>query len=263
MGFYTTMRMLGYVLGPLLGGLIYRYLGLNAAFIASTMIMLLAVLVVQFYVEDMPAAGVAAGRRFRIIDPVLLTPSIVSAGLAAFLIGSAFIMITSLENEFNSRLNISAFGFGIAFSFLMIGRVLFQVPLGRFSDRFGRKPFIFCGLLLLSPVTVLVGQAASLLQIILLRFAQGVAAAAIVAPALAMAADLSLPGGQSRQISIVPMGYGLGIACGPLLAGALSWVSFELPFWVAGLLSLAGAWLVYRNMLETVRPTGGGRSAAL
>jgi hypothetical protein len=51
-------------------------------------------------------------------------------------------------------------------------------------------------------------------------------------------------------MSIVIMGFGFGF--GPLAAGLLSTRFFELPFWVLGLLCLAGAGYVYFNISETV-----------
>jgi MFS family permease len=253
MGFYTTMRMLGLALGPLAGGLLYDHLGFNAAFYTGAGILLLAVLVVQFGVADVqPSEISSAGRRFQIIDLSLVTPSIASAGLATFMVASTFTLITTLENEFNSRLSINSFGFGLAFSVLMIGRLVFQLPMGKLSDRLGRKVFVFFGLLLLAPATALLGEVTHLLEFIILRFIQGLAAAAIIAPALALAGDSARAGAQGRQMSIVTMGFGWGIAFGPLLAGVLSVFSFKLPFWVAGALCLIGAGVVLRYMSETV-----------
>jgi MFS family permease len=255
MGFYTTMRMLGFALGPLIGGALHDHLGFNAAFFAGAGILFLAAVIVQLWVEDvrLPETPTPDPRRVRIIDPALLSPSILSAGLATFLMAGAFTLITTLENEFNSRLEIKAFGFAIAFSSMLVGRLLFQVPMGRLSDRFGRKPFVFGGLLMLAPITALLGEVTDLWQFIILRFVQGIAAAAVIAPALALAADLTREGGQGRQMSIVTMGFGLGIAFGPLMAGILSVVFFELPFLTAGGLSLLGAAVVYFGMSETVQ----------
>jgi MFS family permease len=53
-------------------------------------------------------------------------------------------------------------------------------------------------------------------------------------------------------MSVVTMGFGLGISVGPLLAGLLSVFFFELPFLVIGAGSLVGAWFVYKHMPETV-----------
>lgn len=261
MGFYTTMRMLGLALGPLGGGLLHDRLGFNAAFYTAAGIILLAVFVVQFWVANVQTSEMSsAGQRFRFIDLSLVTPSIVSAGFATFIVASAFTLITTLENEFNSRLSINAFGFATAFSALMIGRFVFQVPLGKLSDRFGRKPFVFLGLLLLAPITALLGEVTSLLEFILLRFIQGLAAAAVIAPALALAGDEAKEGGQGRQMSIVTMGFGWGIAFGPLLAGVLSSYSFKLPFWASGGLCLIGAVVVICCMSETVPKRKAGNS---
>jgi MFS family permease len=83
---------------------------------------------------------------------------------------------------------------------------------------------------------------------------QGIASAGIAAPAFALAADLSKPGGEGRQMSITTMGFGLGIALGPLIAGVLAVLSFHLPFVIGGLMSLVGAWVVHRYVIETVHP---------
>ena len=53
-------------------------------------------------------------------------------------------------------------------------------------------------------------------------------------------------------MSIITMGFGLGISFGPLLAGLLANFSLELPFLIAGLLTLLGALIVYKYMPETV-----------
>jgi len=253
MGFYTTMRMLGLALGPIAGGFLHDHFGFDTAFFAAAGILLLAVFIVQYWVKDVQHFEMSsASRRVRIIDLSFVTPSIVSAGVATFLMASTFTLITTLENEFNSRLGLNAFGFGLAFSALMIGRIMFQVPMGKFSDLLGRKPFVLFGLLVLAPATAALGEVTSLLEFILVRFIQGIASAAIIAPALALAGDESRAGEQSRQMSIVTMGFAWGIAFGPLLAGVLSIVSFKLPFWASGFLCLCGAGIVHRYMSETV-----------
>jgi MFS family permease len=165
---------------------------------------------------------------------------------------NGFSMVTTLENEFNSRLDMTAIGFGIAFSVLMVGRLVFQIPLGRLSDFIGRKPLVVVGLLLMAPATALLGGVTDMYQLVLTRLFQGVASACIAAPAFAVVADLSQSGGEGRQMSVITMGFGLGLAAGPLLAGILAVLFFELPFLVGGLMSLAAAGIVLHYMPETV-----------
>ncbi len=90
-------------------------------------------------------------------------------------------------------------------------------------------------------------------QLVIIRLLQGIAAAGVAAPSFALAADLSKTGGEGRQMSVVTMGFGLGIAVGPLLAGLLTVVFFELPFLIIGTSTLIGSWVIYRHMPETVR----------
>jgi MFS family permease len=253
MGIYTTMRMLGLSIGPLLGGLLIDRWGFAPSFYGGAAFIFLGMVLVQIWVADMPVTPSTQERRsFHIIDRKLLSAGILGAGFASFVMAAGFSMIAPLEVQFNERLNESAFEFGIAFSALMVGRLIFQLPLGRLSDHIGRKPVILAGLLLMVPTTALLGYAGSTGQLIWLRLFQGLASAGIAAPAFAMAADLAEPGGEGRQMSIVTMGFGLGIASGPLLAGVLAVSSLQLPFLVGGLLSLLGAWLIYRYVPETV-----------
>lgn len=257
MGVYSTMRVFGFAVGPLIGGFLQVNFGFNAAFYAGAAFVFLGAVLVQIFVDEVPAdVSAEAARPFRIIDRELMTTGILALGAATFVMASAFSMMGTLENEFNARLQQTALGFSIAFSALTFSRLLIQVPLGRLSDRIGRKPLIITGLILMAPATALLGEAATLFQLTGLRVLQGVTSAAIAAPAFALAADLSRAGGEGRQMSIITMGFGLGIAVGPLVAGILAVYFFELPFFVGGLMSLIGAWIVYHYVPETVHRRG-------
>jgi MFS family permease len=248
MGFYTTARMIGLASGPLLGGFMHVHFGFTWAFLAGAAVLFLALLIVLFGVKDAPAAASPRQQdRPPFFDPSLLSPGILSAAAATFLMAATFTLMTTLENEFNSRLHINAFEFGVAFSALMVGRLLFQVPVGHLSDRRGRRWLVVFGLLFLGVTTALLGEVQTLFQLVALRFVQGIAGAAIVAPALAYAGDVAetdANGRHGRLMSIVTSGFGFGLACGPLLAGTLAMHSFELPFAAAGGLCLLGGVVV-------------------
>lgn len=257
MGIYSTMRIVGFGAGPLIGGFLHVHYGFNATFLAGTLFVVLAMILVQVWVRD-PAPSVSAPARrprFRGIDRGVLPSGILSLGIATFVMATVFTMMSTLEVQFNERLEQTAFAFSIAFSALMVSRLLTQIPLGHLSDHVGRKPLIVIGLLLMAPATALLGEATTSLQLIVLRLIQGLASAGIAAPAFALAADLSKAGGEGLQMSVITMGFGLGIAVGPLIAGILAVVSFELPFLIGGVLCLIAAWIVYRNVPETVHRT--------
>jgi MFS family permease len=253
MGIFTTFRMVGFAVGPLVGGYLQVAYGFNAVFFTGTAFLLLAMILVQVLIRETPS-DVTAKRSepLRILNRQVFSPAMVSLGTTMFFMASAFSMMTTLENEFNLRLNQTAFGFGIAFSALTFSRLIFQIPLGRLSDRIGRKPLLITGMIAMAPATALLGFATSTLQLTGMRAFQGLASAAIAAPGFALAGDLSRVGGEGQQMSLMSMGFGFGLAIGPLVAGVLAVHSFELPFLIGGLACLIGAWIVSRNVPETV-----------
>jgi MFS family permease len=257
MGIYTTMRMGGFAIGPLVGGFLQSRFGFDAAFIAGAAFILLGFVLVQAWVSELPVPRSVLRRSFRLFDRSLLSAGIAGAALSTLLMAGAFSMMTTLETQFNQRLDETAFGFSIAFSALMVSRLVFQIPLGRLSDRVGRKPLIIAGLLLMAPSTAALGFVATTAQLTGVRLVQGLAAAAIAAPAFALAGDLAREGGEGRQMSLVTSGFGLGLAVGPLITGILAVVSFELPFIVAGVLLLLGMWAVQRLVTESVETPRG------
>ena len=164
-------------------------------------------------------------------------------------------MISALENEFNERLSQTALGFGVAFSALTVSRLFVQIPIGRLSDRIGRKGLIIGGLVALAPLTVLFGYVTTTEQLVGLRLLQGVATAGVAAPAFALAGDLARKGGEGREMSFLTMGFGLGMGMGPLIAGGLAgYVGFTTPFWVFGAAALIAAIWVWRWAEESIFP---------
>jgi MFS family permease len=265
MGVYSTFRMIGFASGPLLAGLLQVHFGFNATFLVGAAFLIAAWILIRLTVherppdpEPQPAPGgsVQAGREEEAPEPGLLPSSTLLALMfSTIVLASSLSMISALENEFNARLSQTAIGFGIAFSALTVARLVVQIPIGRLSDRIGRKRLIVGGMIALAPLTVLFGFVTSTTQLVGLRLLQGVATAGVAAPAFALAGDLARKGGEGREMSFVTMGFGLGLGIGPLLAGALAgYVGFEVPFYVVGALSLVGAVLVWRWAEESIAP---------
>jgi MFS family permease len=253
MGIYTTSRMLGLGIGPLIGGVLYDHSGFDSAFWVGSVFIFIAILLVNLWVKDPPPKkGTGGAVKFQIIDRKLLSGGILGVGFATLIMAMDYSMMASLETQFNAKLGMGALLFGLTFSAVLITRMFTQVPLGRISDRIGRKPLIIGGMLLFVPSTALIGYANTTSVLIFLRLVQGLASAAVAAPAFAVAGDIAQAGGEGRQMSIITMGFGLGIALGPLLAGLLAVYSFALPFILAGAFSLAAAWVIYRFVPETV-----------
>lgn len=268
MGIYNSSRFLGFTVGSLIGGFLYTTYGPDIAFYTGTGFIVLAIILVQAFVQEIevpdeetvPAENKVKRRSpFSLPGSDFISSGIGGLGFAVFLMASAFAMLVTLEPQFNIRLHETAFAFSIAFATLSATQVALQYPIGRISDRWGRKPFVVAGLLIIAPAIAGLGFIHTTTQLIGLRLLQGIGTAAVAAPAFALAGDLSKRATQGRQLSVVTTGFGLGLALGPLIAGFLIPYGFEVPFLLGAALSVFGAWVVYRYVPETVERESGDR----
>jgi MFS family permease len=258
MGVFSSFRIAGLAVGPILGGFLVNY-GFNLTFYVGAAFIFLGVLVVMRIVPEVKAAAPDDGKTtFVLFDRSLLSASIFSLGLATFVMAASFALVVPLEAQMNARLNETAAGFGVAFSALIVARFILQVPFGRMSDLTGRKPFIVSGLVLMALSTLATGYLTTQWEFILVRVVQGIASAGIAAPVFALAGDLSKAGGEGRQMSIITMGFTFGVALGTLVGGILANASFALPFIVGGAASVIAALVVQFFVHETPITQGVG-----
>jgi len=301
MGVFTTARMIGFALGPLVGGLVMETVGFSAAFVVGALGAVVSMILVWLYVPEVTAREEAAilpspveesrdesaerrgsgATRALTLSPVTDTEAwleeekepaaaaptdaippgrlrwimrqLYIIGAAVFVMALSVGLISALEPELNRRLAQNAIGFGIAFSMLTVARLIFQIPLGHLSDRIGRKGLIVGGMLLMAPLTLLQGFAPTTFLLSIDRFLLGAASAMIVGPVYAMAADRAVPGRTVRQMSILTIAFGLGVAAGPLMAGIVAGMSsFEMPFVAGGILNAVAGLIVLFFVRESL-----------
>lgn len=254
MGFYSTLRLVGFAIGPLVGGVILTRLGFDTAFYVGAGVIFLGTILVQLLVHEEPVSELdPPPAKANFLDARVWDRNMISLAAALFMMASSYSMMGALENEFNARLQQTALGFGIAFSALTVTRMIVQTPVGYLSDKIGRKPLIIIGMISMAPTTILLGYVNTTLQLTGARALQGITSAAIASPALALAGDLTTKDVEGRQMSIVTMGFFLGITIGPLIAGFLTRHSFALPFYIGAVMLIIGAFIVHRYVPDSIR----------
>ena len=155
---------------------------------------------------------------------------------------------------------------GFAFGSYALVMALLQIPLGRLSDRIGRRKVLMLGMTLFSlgsficavphwfPVGMRIGV------LIAGRLIQG--GGAIVSVAFATVADHIEEENRSTAMAVlgIPIGISfiVGIIAGPFLAG---WLGTPSLFWLSGILGLATDWLLASYLPDT--PPKGGKPAPL
>ena len=112
---------------------------------------------------------------------------------------------------------------GLAFGIYGLTQAFLQIPFGMLSDKLGRKPVIFAGLLIFAAGSLLASQADSIWVMILGRALQG--AGAISAALMALAADLTREQQRTKAMAMIGISIGfafsLAFVLGPLLATSI------------------------------------------
>lgn len=92
---------------------------------------------------------------------------------------------------------------------------------GALADAFGRKRVFVCGLLAFVTISLVTAWAPNIVWLDILRSLQGVAAAAALAGGSAALAQAFEGMARTRAFSLLGTSFGVGLAFGPVLAGAL------------------------------------------
>ncbi|MFV7759305.1 MFS transporter [Shewanella algae] len=109
---------------------------------------------------------------------------------------------------------------GIAIGAYGLTQAILQIPMGILSDRIGRKPVIFGGLLVFALGSVLAAMSDSIYGVVAGRALQGMGA--IAAAVLALAADLTRDEQRTKVMAIIGMcigfSFALSLLVGPVVA---------------------------------------------
>jgi MFS family permease len=141
---------------------------------------------------------------------------------------------------------------GAALGAYGLSQALLQVPFGWLSDRWGRKPAIYLGLLVFALGSLVAGLAQDIYWVIAGRAVQG--AGAISAAVIALTADLTSEENRTKAMAIIGMTIGatfaISMVIAPVLEGAIGVPGI---FLLTGALAIAAV-LVVRFIVPEPEP---------
>lgn len=134
---------------------------------------------------------------------------------------------------------------GIALGAYGLTQAILQIPFGWLSDRIGRKPVIYIGLILFALGSFIAATAIDIYWVIFGRVVQG--AGALSAAVMALAADLTREQHRTKAMAMIGISIGLVFALSMLVAPLLNeWIGVPGIFMLTGVLAIMAMGVIYK-----------------
>jgi MFS family permease len=245
MGFLSSMEMFGFAVGPLLGGTLYSLGGMDLPFLGCSILAFLGAGLIWRMIQEKPSAPRSVEARFleRYGFAALRLPDIRLLCLVG--LGEAFVwgMIITLLPVMASGLGVPPGKIGWLFSAYFILFIFLQWPMGRWSDRHGRKMPILIGMSIYAMAVFLLSLGGSLLYLLLVLAIAG-AGLGIYSPSVRVAvADLTSEKVRGASMGVFFTTRMLGFFLGPNVGGLMAdRFGTGFPFLVGAAILGMGIW---------------------
>lgn len=133
---------------------------------------------------------------------------------------------------------------GLAIGIYGFTQAILQIPFGMLSDRIGRKPIIYLGLIIFAIGSVIAALSSSIVGIIIGRALQG--SGAIASTVLALTADLSNEADRTKAMATLGVSIGISFIVALILGPIFyNWIGMSGIFWFTAALAISGIVILY------------------
>ena len=222
MGFFNATFLIGWGCGPLMGGVLAEYLGMDAAFYAMGGLNVLAFLGVTLFLPEVPRRKKGTGTELSFKE---IMSSKMSWGLFSFQIGDAAhrgIVQTFVPVFASLTIGLSSSLIGMILSLLVLGAGVIQIFSGRLADKLDKRVVVIIGSLGILVSMAVVPEAVGFWSLILLLSIAIIGDATALPSASALVIEEGRKYGMGMSMAMFNMGLGVGMSLGPILAGLAS-----------------------------------------
>jgi len=175
--------------------------------------------------------------------------------LALFVSIAGVGMVSPLLPKFAQDMGASGIWLGLVFSGFAFSQIPLMPMIGKLSDRFGEKLFLWLGLVIYAMAAAGYFWSPSYKELFLFRVFSGIGAAMVIPTAFAYAGKLASPGQEGRYMGIFNIALIAGFGIGPVIGGLVyDSYGMDATFTSMGILSAVG-FLVVLLFLPSTSPT--------
>jgi DHA1 family multidrug resistance protein-like MFS transporter len=162
--------------------------------------------------------------------------------LALFVSIAGIAMVSPLLSVFAKDMGASGIWLGLAFSGFAISQIPLMLIIGRLSDRFGKRLFLWLGLVIFAIAAAGYFWSPSYKELVFFRVLSGVGSAMVIPTAYAYVGELSPSGHEGRYMGLFNIAMIAGFGIGPMLGGMVyDRLGMDATFIGMGILSSLGA----------------------
>lgn len=239
-GYMSLVNPVGLAVGPTIGGFLQAWAGYLPLFLLASGLAILGLLFTYQVADPSTHRGAKAtdkkesSQRNDQFWSLLGGPRLQTPALIMLLIGLTFGALSTFVPLYieatNTRLNA-----GLFYTAAAIASFCVRIVTGRASDRIGRGLFISISLVCYILAMVMLWRANGAVSFLLAGTVEGLGAGILIPMIAALMADRSRFDERGRVLSLVMVGFDLGIAiAGPILGFVAAQFGFSNMFGIAG-----------------------------
>jgi DHA1 family tetracycline resistance protein-like MFS transporter len=184
------------------------------------------------------------------IEGKFLTRPLLIIFLTIFIDLVGFGIVIPLLPFYAEEMHATPLDIGLLVSSYSLMQFIFSPVWGNLSDRYGRRPILFCTIIGSSVGYWILGFANVLWLLYAGRILAGIMGGNL-STAQAYIADVTTRENRAKGMGLFGMAFGFGFIIGPALAGVMSRFGHHVPFLVAASMSLCNAILLYFILPES------------
>ncbi|MBY8997039.1 MAG: MFS transporter [Candidatus Thorarchaeota archaeon] len=167
-----------------------------------------------------------------------------------------FGLVTPIFPFYIKDLGMAGIELGVLAASFAFARIILAGPMGRLSDRVGRKPILMFSLLGFAFSNIVYAYAYDVIVMVTARALEGAVSAGFFPAANAFVSDVTTSKNRGTAMGYLSMGNMVGFIVGPALGGFLAqFLGIRMPFLLAAVVTLVTLVFLYVLVQEPVKKT--------